>query len=377
MKRRRIPPILAVALLSAFPLLLAGISCRPLTEYQPPGSLTGSLLKNPIPDDAVTFDILIVHVPHQDREILDRFWLDVDEQELAPKVRSELNSSGFRAGILGATIPESLSSLMAIKGRSLRQSVEEEVEMKADTSAPKTLSKIETLSPGNRCLIPTRDAKIDQIPVLSFERGELSGRTYRDAMTSLSIGIRPVGDGSVEFEITPFLTFGQPQEVTKYKYGQMVHSIEQPTKTFDNLRTTLPLRPGQFLVFGPSHRKVEGLGHYFFTQGIGDYDQKIVVVRLLFTQHDRRFHQFSGFQEIFDQQAPASKTKNASLAADFSTPSTGSELAKTPDFGDEAKPEDVTDDSLSAAPGKASNTVISDAKKRSGGGFLDIFKKKE
>ena len=192
---------------------------------------------------------------------------------------------------------------MAIKGRGLRKTVEEEVSLKKEHAAPLTLSKIQTLQSGTVSVIPTRDQPVDRLPVLSNEEGFLCAQNYDDAMTSLSVAVKPISDGSVEFELTPFLTFGDAQPVSRYRFGQLIRTTEQPTKTFDHLRCSVPLRPGQFLVFGPSNRNTAGLGHYFFTQGIGDFDQKIVVIRLLFTQHDRLFHEFPGFQEIFDKNA--------------------------------------------------------------------------
>lgn len=281
-------------------------SCRPLETSQSGRSGGTELLKASLPPDAVTVDLLVIHVPHQDRELLERLWDDVDEQELSPEIRDELALGGFRAGLLGATIPESLSRLVALKGHGLRQNVEQEYRPRSDETAALTLSKTQTLIPGNRFHLPIGESTIPKIPVLAKENGRLTGKTYYNAAPTLAISAKPVPDGSVDVEVTPFLGLGE-EVVTKYKYGQMVTAYEQATKTFENLRFTLPLRPGQFLVIGPANRKTGGLGHYFFTEGIGDFDQKIVVLRLLFTQHDQRFHQFPGFQEILDS-LPADKS---------------------------------------------------------------------
>ena len=291
------------AALLAFVVAALAFGCGTLTE---PASFekTGSsgILKTNIPPDAVTFDILIVRVPHQERRLIDELWFDVDEQEVTPEVRQRLADNGFRAGILGASIPESLAKLMALKGRAIRQTVEEEIPTETDTAVPLTLSKVETLQSGNKCVIKTLDAPVERIPVLTANSSGISGQTYEKAETKLSIRVRPVSDGSVHFELTPFLTFGEAQTVTKYKYSQILRSVEQPTKTFDDLCCTMALRPGQFLVIGPSNVKTTGLGHYFFAQGVGDYEQQIVVIRLLFTQHDERFYHFPGFKEILDRK---------------------------------------------------------------------------
>ena len=271
-------------------------------EYKPPKRTEGNdLLQTDVGPDTVTFDILIIHVPHQQQELLEALWQEVDEQVLDPAVKSRLTGNGFRAGIIGASIPEPLSRLMEIKGRGLRESVEEEVSLEKNHGSTLTLSKIQTLQPGKISVIPTLDKPVDRIPVLTNAGGAFAAELYRNATTSLSVAADPLADGSVSFELTPFLTFGDAEPVTKYQYGQLVRTTEQPTKTFDELRANFPLRPGQFLVVGPSDKYVAGLGRYFFTQGIGDYDSKIVVIRLLFTQHDKLFHQFPGFQEVYEK----------------------------------------------------------------------------
>lgn len=298
-------------------------SCRPLEPSQSGRGGGTDLLKASLPPDAVTVDLLIIHVPHQDRELLERLWEDVDEQELSPEIRDELALGGFRAGLLGATIPESLSRLVELKGHGLRQNVEQEYRPRSDETAALTLSKTQTLLPGNRFHLPIGDAKISKIPVLAKENGRLTGKTYYNAEPTLAISAKPIPDGSVDFEVTPFLGLGE-EVVTKYKYGQMVTAYEQATKTFDNLRFSLPLRPGQFLVIGPANRKTGGLGHYFFTEGIGDFDQKIVVLRLLFTQHDQRFHQFPGFQEILDSLPVEGSSRSEE------TPGNAEEISETP-----------------------------------------------
>jgi hypothetical protein len=284
--------------------LLPTFSCKALMEYKPPKSGSGGendLLKTMVGPDTVTFDILIVHVPHQQRELLEELWQEVDEQVGDPEVKNRLLGNGFRAGIIGASIPEPLSRLMEIKGRGLRESVEEEVDLEKGHASPLTLSKIQTLDPGKITVIPTFDKPVDRIPVLTHVGGSFSAELYRNATTSFSVAAEPLADGSVSFELTPFLTFGDAEPVTKYQYGQLVRTTEQPTKTFDELRGQFPLRPGQFLVIGPSDRHVAGLGHYFFTQGLGDFDSKIIVIRLLFTQHDKLFHQFPGFQDVYEK----------------------------------------------------------------------------
>ena len=60
-----------------------------------------------LPPDAVVFDVLVAHVPYNERDLVRDLWKDVDELALEPATRRALNEQGFRAGLLGASTPES------------------------------------------------------------------------------------------------------------------------------------------------------------------------------------------------------------------------------------------------------------------------------
>ncbi|MBR2003981.1 MAG: hypothetical protein IJ991_07340 [Thermoguttaceae bacterium] len=249
--------------------------------------------------DAVSFDALLVHVPYQDRALVEAFWNDVDEQEIDPETRRYLNEQGFRAGLIGASIPDSLSRLLTLKGRELRSTLEEEVDpSKKSTGAPVAYSKPINLRAGMKSVIEARGDVIPAIPILENQNGALVGKSYNDAQTLFSVAIDPAPDGSVRFDVTPFLRYGAPRLATRYQHGQLVRTQEQPTKTFDALKCSLALRPGQFLAIGASDAKTSALGRWFFTDGGDDYDQKILVLRLLVTQHDGEFDRFPDFREI-------------------------------------------------------------------------------
>ncbi|MGN0911210.1 MAG: hypothetical protein ACI4NV_07335, partial [Thermoguttaceae bacterium] len=105
-------------------------------------------------------------------------------------------------------------------------------------------------------------------------------------------------DGSVLFDLAPYLRYGAPQSVTRYQHGQLVKTQEQPTKFFDSLRFSLGLRPGQFLVLGASDANTDALGRYFFNEGGDDFEQTVLVIRLLVTQHDGQIDRFPDFKEM-------------------------------------------------------------------------------
>ncbi|MBQ6826440.1 MAG: hypothetical protein IJO46_00365 [Thermoguttaceae bacterium] len=301
-KRRTIAGILTAC---GAGILASCASLQPASKDvapSPPPSNDASktvLRRGALAPDAVSFDALLVHVPYQDRELVEAFWNDVDEQEIDPETRRYLNEQGFRAGLIGASIPDSLSRLLTLKGRELRSTLEEEVDYsKKSAGAPVAYSKPINLRAGMKSVIEARGDVIPAIPILENQYGALVGKSYNDAQTLFSVAIDPAPDGSVRFDVTPFLRYGAPRLATRYQHGQLVRTQEQPTKTFDALKCSLALRPGQFLAIGASDAKTSALGRWFFTDGGDDYDQKILVLRLLVTQHDGEFDRFPDFREI-------------------------------------------------------------------------------
>lgn len=255
--------------------------------------------------DAVVFDVLIAHIPYNERDLVRNLWRDADELELNQTTRRALNDQGFRVGVLGASAPESLSKLLALKGRELRSSIEERVDYSKVESAlaPIAYSKPVSLRSGMKSTIIVRSDVIPSVPILEKnDEGELEGKTYSNASPVFSVAIEQLADGSVLFDVSPFLRYGAPQLTTRYQHGQLVKTQEQPTKSFDNLRFSQALRPGQFLVVGASDAKTNALGRFFFSEGGDDFEQTALIIRLLVTQHDGQIDRFPNFKELITDE---------------------------------------------------------------------------
>ncbi|MGN1064385.1 MAG: hypothetical protein ACI4QC_03145 [Thermoguttaceae bacterium] len=320
-----------------------------------------------LPPDAVVFDVLLARIPYQDRELARDFWKDVDELEVEPEKRKQLNEQGFRVGLVGASPPGSLSKLLALKGLELRESLEEETDYsKQDaTDKPATSSKPVTLRAGMKSMIETRDEVCASIPILENENGALVGKTYSDARTTLSVGIEQNADGSVQFNLAPLLKYGAPQPITRWQYGQLVRTQEQPTKSFDQLKFSVSLRPGQFLVLGASDTRTNALGKYFFTNGGEDFDQKILVLRLLVTQCDGQFDRFPDFKTLAARATGTEESYDGEDDfADFDSKDGTSSLTTGSDFDNYALEEeslfdaDAQDESKTETEVSDSNTPM-------------------
>ena len=167
------------------------------------------------------------------------------------------------------------------------------------TLEPISYSKPVSLRSGMKSTVLMRSDTIASAPVLEKNvDGELEGKTYSNVSPALSVAIDQLPDGSVLFDLAPYLRYGAPQSVTRYQHGQLVKTQEQPTKFFDSLRFSLGLRPGQFLVLGASDANTDALGRYFFNEGGDDFEQTVLVIRLLVTQHDGQIDRFPDFKEM-------------------------------------------------------------------------------
>lgn len=284
--------------------VLASCGSMPLNNRPTPEPVSTerkTLQRLNLAPDAVVFDVLVAHVPYNERDLVRELWKEVDELELEPATRRALNEQGFRAGLLGASPPESLSKLLALKGRELRASVVEEVDSSKIESAlaPIAYSKPVTLRSGTKSSIVVRSDVIPSAPILEKnEDGALEGKTYADVSPVFSVAVEQSPDGSALFNISPYLRYGAAKPVTRYQHGQLVKTQEQPSKSFDNLRFTQALRPGQFLVIGATDTNSNALGKYFFNEGGDDFEQTVLVLRLLVTQHDGQIDRFPAFKEM-------------------------------------------------------------------------------
>jgi len=296
--------------------------------------------------DAVVVDVLLARIPFQYRELTKNLWNDVDEMELDATTRRRLNEQGFRVGLIGASPPESLSTILALKGRELRSTVVEEVDPTQTESAtePTVLSKSIKLRSGMKSVIETQDAVTPSLPILENENGSLVGKSYFDARPVFSFAVEPTHDGAVRFDFAPLLRYGEPQQVIRYKHGQLVRTQEKPTKAFERLNFSISLRPGQFLAIGATDSNTNALGRYFFTNGGEDFDQKILVLRLLVTQQDEQFDRFSDFTTLAEREALNDDKMETSDAGELNVRfEDGKETSQT-DFGDYSLDVEKTDE---------------------------------
>ena len=62
--------------------------------------------------DSVAMEIIWARFPANDPVLNDAAWRDIDETQIEPAVRRELANNGFRAGVIGGTLPTAIGQVL-------------------------------------------------------------------------------------------------------------------------------------------------------------------------------------------------------------------------------------------------------------------------
>lgn len=121
----------------------------------------------------------------------------------------------------------------------------------------------------------------DQLPLLTRVNGQLQGKSFDRAEARFELTAAIQENGQVQLVASPELQYGNAQ--LKFVGGDGVLRPEpsRPTRVFDELKTAALLNPGQMLILSSLADCPGSVGHYFFTQPIGDnLAQKFIIIRL-------------------------------------------------------------------------------------------------
>lgn len=254
--------------------------------------------------DTIAVEIFRVRVRPEHRELLQALWDDgsTSEQILPYEKRRQLNDEGFRVAIQGISMSPSLSRLLELDRiksvestgtmfdrtsseqiRGIENPIHEKQYTVADMSRENFVNHFSfTFLPGRDCILQTYDERLPEVAIFSREGKNVSGRTYHDAQGLLEMSAIPYPDGSgVQFELQPRLEYG----TAKRRLGLSHTSVSQASGMREcvdlknDLKISLKLLPGQWLLLGASGERPTGVGRYFFTRE-EQSEQKLIIIRL-------------------------------------------------------------------------------------------------
>lgn len=279
-----------LALLS-LPLLLSMVSChwlRPPEMAPPPRD--GLLHGRKPAANTVGIEVYYIRLAPQQENLVRQLWMEVDELILTDtRLRHELMEHGYRIGIQGAVLSETLSKLLNISeteetGHSRGFGEFTELAVSDIPRDPPVQRLIWNLMPDMQVKLTLFD---DPVPDLSLFRvgssGLIRGETYQNAQSLLTVSAVPEHDGRVRFQLMPELEYGEKSVRYEFNSGLGYLEHRRPSLPFTSLTVSLNLYPGQWIVVGPSQREDAGLGRAFFTRGDGrqnGYQKKLLVIRL-------------------------------------------------------------------------------------------------
>ena len=278
--RSRLTGFLAIAA-----VVMAAGSCSPL---RPEGkSLLGRLQ---LPPDSVALELFFIRVPFGQPDANQTLWQQVDEQQLPNDLRRRLAENGFRAGLISSQPPEVLSKLMELKDKPAptpgKVSQFKIAEMDQE---PRVVRRYLQLRPGKRSEIIASDI-YDELSVLIREPVGVCGRTYPKAQGLLAMKAAPELDGQVRLDLVPEVHYGEPRQRYVGEGAALLLEAGRARKVFDDLTITAVFPPGHMLLISSLDSRPGSLGHQFFTcKSNGRLEQKLLLIRLIQTQHDDLF----------------------------------------------------------------------------------------
>ncbi len=242
--------------------------------------------------DAVGVEIFFVRLPLGDPEANELLWQEVDEQALPASLRRQLWRNGFRAAVVGSSVPVRLARLlkMADQPPTAQQDGLSRVQLQDPQKVEPWLTcRKVSLRPGYRSEV-IASTVYEEMTILRPESQGVGGQTFRKAQGLFALYGQPIPDGRAQLELVPEIHYGDPAQRWVGDQGMFRLEVRRERQVFPELAIQSRLAPGEMLLLSCFPDREGSLGWYFFTQTTGgDPQQKLLLIRLAQTQHDALF----------------------------------------------------------------------------------------
>ena len=264
----RTRPILIAILL--LPFLLVGCSPLKVPKIEPTKSRLAALKPE---SKQIVLDVIFVRLSPREATTIESIWQEVDEQAIPSETRLRLLRNGFRVGLLGHSLPSSVSSLLSTtdsptaNGRSIDPS---------QRLQPGITRHQLYLRPAHRAELVASPTQAEFHALVWSDRGA-EGNTYTEAQAQFSVQAEPGRDGRTELRMIPEVHHGSQQQ--HYAGGNAMFRLDSRRRreSFDDLAVMASLAPGEVLVMGRRADHAGTLGDRFF----GSTNPALVAERLL------------------------------------------------------------------------------------------------
>lgn len=239
--------------------------------------------------DSVALDVFFVRFPVGDADANGLLWADVDEMHLPAEIRQRLARNGFRAGLVGAQVPASLSRLLELKDKPAPRCQSLENQIVDLEHEPRVVRRHMELRAGVRTEVVASDVQ-DEMPVLLCCSSGVEGESFCSAQAVLAIKVMAEPDGRVRVRLVPEIHHGESRLRYVSTQGAIKIQPGRAKRAFEDMTMETVLAPGHIILVSTLLDRPSTLGHRFFTENRdGHIEQKLLVLRLAQTQHDELF----------------------------------------------------------------------------------------
>ncbi len=246
----------------------------------------GSLLR-PASDDTAPVEVILLRLGTEQAEALESVWSRTHEQAFSIDLRRRLDQNGIRIGVIDASIPLALQSMIDAIEKRLNEDPLEQVGVGADVPSHSRLLQCRL---GQRKEVFIGSKRRDSLVLLHNTEGAARGRSFEEPQLLFDLRAYPRGDGTTQLSLTPEIQHGQ----VKQKFVNQEYAIRRELKRDSVQWTELAIehafQPGQTLMMSAS-QPPRGLGEpFFFTEtAAGTREQLLMLVRIGASRLDSAF----------------------------------------------------------------------------------------
>ena len=247
--------------------------------------------------DHVALEVFFVRIAAGDKATTGPLWAALDEQAVPLEARRQLAANGFIVGQVAGQLPAAVTELLQLSDDApLADNTQPPViDLSKKPLIHRKLIDVYQIETPNRIVVTGERERHAKLNVLLRDENDdgavVRGWTFTNAQGCLVTKVRPQPDGRVRLEIVPEVEHGEAhREITPDEGGSFAIVHTPPRKTFDGLRLTATLTPGEMLVLSCRDGRPGSLGHQFFTERRSDaFNQIVLLIRVVQAKADDLF----------------------------------------------------------------------------------------
>jgi hypothetical protein len=236
------------------------------------------------PPGGVALELFFVRYRAGDAAVNGPLWSSVDDQQLPVELRRRLVANGLLVGTVAAQPPPIIERLLQLDEHAVVDDAPPVIDPSRPSKIKHRLLEIFRQEAPSHIVLTGDKEPLPQLVVLYRDEAEdarVVGWTFVNAKGLFVAKVEPQSDGRVKLDLTPEVEHGDAQHQYVPRDGGYTVSFVPPHKTFDDLRLSVMLSPGEMLAVGCRHDRPGSLGYQFFTHRDADaLDQVVLLVRL-------------------------------------------------------------------------------------------------